>query len=251
MLHWLKIAIIILVFQHAYCGFSQSYLASGHDIWDDLLKRHVKTGGAVDYRSFKKDHSLLKKYLNILSENPPPESAGKDERLAYWINAYNAFTVDLILDHYPVESINDIGGWFQIPFVNSVFDKKFFKIGNEEMSLNNIENGILRKEFNEPRIHFAINCASVSCPALRPEAYEAGRLDGQLEEQTARFINDPSKNRIAREGVEISKIFSWFGGDFKKNGSVIDFINEYTAVEIDRNATIDYMDYNWDLNNTD
>ena len=219
-----------------------------HSIWDNLLEKYVTENGFVRYESLLDEQDSLKKYLQVLSENPPQNTWSRAEKLAYWINAYNAFTLDLILENYPLESINDIGGWLQIPFVNSVFDKKFFEIGGEKMSLNNIEHGIIRKEFDEPRIHFAVNCASVSCPPLRREAYKAESLDRQLQEQAIRFINDPDKNKIGRVHLELSKIFQWYTGDFKKNSTLIGFINRYTDTGIDPDAKIDYLDYDWGLN---
>jgi len=220
-----------------------------HEIWNKLLEKHVTKSGEVSYKGFKADVSLLDSYLKLLSTNAPdPKKWSKNEQLAYWINAYNAFTVKLIVDNYPVKSIKDIGG--SIPFVNSPWDIKFIVIGGEKMDLNNIEHGTIRKYFDEPRIHFAVNCASISCPQLRNEAYVAARLDAQLTEQAQAFLNDKQKNTIGDgKTVKLSKIFSWFSGDFKQNGkSVSDFINKYAPVKIKPDADIDYLDYNWQLN---
>ncbi|MCK5368247.1 MAG: DUF547 domain-containing protein, partial [Cyclobacteriaceae bacterium] len=166
----------------------------------------------------------------------------------YWINAYNAFTVKLIIDHYPLESIKDIGSAIQIPFVNSPWDIKFIEINGKKLDLNNIEHSILRKKFDEPRIHFAINCASFSCPKLRREAYVANNLDVQLEKQAIQFINDLERNSISGSHAEVSKIFSWFKGDFTKEGSLVDFLNQYSNTEIGKESKISYMNYNWALN---
>jgi hypothetical protein len=141
-----------------------------HQQWDSLLQKHVTAEGWVDYDGFIKDSLDLRSYLNLLSENhPDPGTWTNEERMAYWINAYNAFTVDLILRHYPLESIKDIRPG--IPFVNTVWDIKFINIQGQTYDLNNIEHGILRPKFDEPRIHFAVNCASVSCPKLMNRAY--------------------------------------------------------------------------------
>jgi hypothetical protein len=220
-----------------------------HQTWDTLLKQHVRPDGRVNYPGFIADSTQLNDYLQELSANFPTATHwSREERLAYWINAYNAFTVQLVIRHYPVESIKDIGPRLSIPFLNSVWDIKFIEIEGERLDLNNIEHSILRKEFDEPRIHFAINCASVSCPVLRPEAYIAEKLEQQLEEQAVAFINDPVRNQITRERAEVSKIFSWFKGDFTKNGSLRDFLNRYAQSPLSPEADIDHLDYNWSLN---
>jgi hypothetical protein len=114
--------------------------------------------------------------------------------------------------------------------------------------LNNIEHDIIRKEFNEPRIHFAVNCASVSCPNLRNEAFVASRLNEQLDDQARKFINDKSKNNISANSAQLSKLFTWFKGDFTKEGTVVAFINKYGTVKLSEKAKIDYLEYNWNLN---
>ena len=156
-----------------------------HTQWDNLLKKHVSQEGNVNYKGFIADKTLLEEYLGLLSTNPPNKTWTKEEQLAYWINAYNAFTVKLIVDHYPVRSIKDIKKG--VVFINSVWDMEFFTIGGKKMNLNDIEHGIIRKEFKEPRIHFAVNCASLSCPPLRNEAFTASQLDEQLSDQTKFF----------------------------------------------------------------
>lgn len=220
-----------------------------HELWDQLVKKYVKSDGMVDYPGFIADKDQLEKYLDLLSNNAPDrETWSREEQLAYWINAYNAFTVKLIADNYPVESIRDLGPKLKIPMIKDVWHYKFFKIGGKDSSLDEIEHGILRKEFDEPRIHFAINCASISCPPLHDEAFLAERIDEQLDFVARQFINDPSRNKIQQNRVEISSIFSWFKGDFTKNGSVIDFLNRYSKVKISPNASIKHLDYNWSLN---
>lgn len=218
-----------------------------HGEWDALVKKHVAQDGMVDYAGFVKDKKALQHYVDYLSTHQPSAKWSKNEKLAYWINAYNAFTVKLIVDHYPVKSIKDIKKG--IPFVNSVWDIPFIPMGKEKVDLNYIEHSILRKEFKDPRIHAAINCASFSCPLLRNEAYTANEIDRQLEDAMRKFINDPQRNQVDKSSVKISKIFSWFSGDFKLNGaSVIDYLNKYAKKSIDYNAKMDYLDYDWDLN---
>jgi hypothetical protein len=216
-------------------------------LWDQLVKQHVTEEGYVDYAGFKADADALQQYLDLLSSHHPNENNwSREERLAYWINAYNAFTVKLIVDHYPVESIKDIKKG--IPMINSVWDIKFIEIEGETYDLNNIEHSILRKKFDEPRIHFAINCASVSCPALRCEAYTPEDLERQLAEQTTRFLSDPSKNLISSNALQLSRIFSWFKGDFTKDGSLIEFIETHSDVKIEEKANVSFMAYDWNLN---
>ena len=219
-----------------------------HTTWDKLLKKHVSSSGFVNYGGFKKDQAELKKYLDMIEANAPAKSWSKDEKLAYWINAYNAFTVQLILDNADkgITSIKDIGSKIKVPFVNTPWDVKFINIGGKKMDLNNIEHGIIRKQFNEPRIHFALVCAAKSCPPLRNEAFVASRLDKQLQDQGEKFINDPSKNKITPNSVKVTKILDWYGGDFKK--SKVDIINDYSKTKVDKDASVSYMDYNWALN---
>ncbi|MBA4301804.1 MAG: DUF547 domain-containing protein [Cyclobacterium sp.] len=220
-----------------------------HEIWDGLLKSHVKSNGLVDYKGFIKDKAKLEQYTKLLSDNAPDRKTWtKEQQLAYWINAYNAFTVKLIVDNYPVKSIRDLGPKFKIPMLKDVWHYKFFKIGGVDSSLDEIEHSILRKEFDEPRIHFAVNCASVSCPPLLNEAYTAEKIESQLQKVTTNFINDQNQNKITPDNAQISSIFLWFKGDFTKKGTLIDFLNTYAKVKIKSNAKISHKDYNWNLN---
>lgn len=222
-----------------------------HATFDALLKKHVNKEGWVNYEGFKEDRAELKKYLDLIQNNAPNDKTwSKEDRLAYWINAYNAFTIELILQYYPVESIKDIGSKIQIPFVNTPWDIKFIKIGGKEMDLNNIEHSILRKEFNEPRIHFAINCASYSCPVLRAEAYTGAKIDQQLKEQAISFVNDERRNKITSTSAQLSKLFDWYSGDFTKNKNLKDFINQFAKVKIADKTKVSYIDYDWRLNDS-
>ena len=219
-----------------------------HQQWDKLLKKNVNESGMVNYKGFQKDKAEFDAYLKTLSDNAPQKNWSENDQTAYWINAYNAFTVSLILQHYPVKSIKNIGAAIQIPFVNTPWDIKFINIGGKKYDLNNIEHGILKKKYNDPRIHFAIVCASISCAKLRNEAYTAAQLDAQLEATGKDFLNDKSKNSISADKAELSKYFSWYKGDFTKNGSLADFINKYSQTKINANTKINYLDYNWSLN---
>ncbi len=218
-----------------------------HELWTRLLQQHVSENGTVDYSGFQRDSAAFNQYLDLLkSHHPNNQYWTHTERLAYWINAYNAFTVKLVADHYPTASIKDIRRG--IPFVNSVWDVKFIKIEDAVYDLNNIEHNILRKQFDEPRIHFAINCASISCPRLRNEAFTPDRLEAQLTDQARYFLANEVKNKIEPDRVQLSKIFRWFKGDFTKGQRLIEFLNRYSPVPIRANASVDYLDYDWGIN---
>ena len=217
-----------------------------HHDWSTLLQQHVTESGQVNYKGFIKDSTLFNKYLTELSNHPTGKNWSEKEKLAYWINAYNAFTLKLILDNYPLKSIKDIGDG--LTMINSPWDIKFFKIGNTDFDLNTIEHEIIRKEFNEPRIHFAINCASVSCPKLRNEAFTAEQLDAQLDDQAKQFINNPIKNNITEKSVQLSKIFNWFESDFIKENTLASFLQKYTDIKLSNDFKAVYLDYDWNLN---
>jgi len=224
--------------------------APTHDGFTQLLQKYVSPEGKVNYNGFIRDSVALNQYLSLLGANPPNTKTWSDaEQMAYWINAYNAYTIKLIVKYYPIKSIKDIGNAIQIPFINTPWDIKFIRIGSERMDLNNIEHGILRKKFKDPRIHMALVCASRSCPVLLNEAYEPGRLDAQLSHQAKTFLADEGRNRIAPEHAEVSMIFNWYGSDFDKDaGSVRAFINAYSSTKINNGAPITFLEYDWSLN---
>lgn len=219
-----------------------------HAIWDSLLRKHVDDYGLVNYKALAADSNELNKYLDLLSQNAPNEKNWTEaEQMAYWINAYNAFTAQLIIDHYPVVSIKDIKNG--IPFVNTVWDIKFIKIGGEELDLNNIEHGILRKKFEDPRIHFALVCASMSCPKLQNIAFTAERLEEQLDQAAREFINEPFRNNINNNPIQLSKILDWYWMDFKDQYTDrYALLKAYTNGEINTEQEIDFLEYNWELN---
>ena len=217
-----------------------------HLIFNSLLNKNVTEEGKVNYKGFISDSLEFNKYLNLLALNYPDETWTDDQIKAYWINAYNAYTIQLIIRNYPVKTIKDLGG--SIYKINTPWDIKFIHIGEETYDLNNIEHGILRSDYEEPRIHFAVNCASVSCPRLRNEAYIATKLDAQLDDQARKFINYDAKNDITTEKAYVSKIFTLFSGDFKQHGSVKDFINQYADVQIPEDVQLTFQEYNWNLN---
>lgn len=216
-----------------------------HEPFTRLLKQHVTKDGKVNYKGFVADSAALSSYLRILSMNPPERTWSRAEQMAYWINAYNAFTIQLVIKYYPIKSIKDIGSSIQVPFVNTPWDIKFIQIGKDRLDLNNIEHGILRKRFYDPRIHMALVCASKSCPILLNEAYEPSKLEVQLTRQTKSFLDDLSRNQISGSKPRISMIFKWYGTDFN---DVKAFINQYSSVKINERATIEYLEYDWLLN---
>ncbi|WP_452227482.1 DUF547 domain-containing protein [Lacinutrix cladophorae] len=209
-----------------------------HETWNTLLHKNVTETGNVNYVSFKKNSTELRIYIDSLADNMPNEAWTKEDKLAYWINAYNAMTVDLIIRNYPVKSIKDI---------KDPWEQRLWKLGNKWYNLDEIEHQILRK-MEEPRIHFAIVCASYSCPKLQNEAFTASKLEAQLTAATKGFLADNNRNEISSNTIKISKIFQWFSKDFKQNGNLIDFLNTYTEINISSNAKKSYKDYNWDLN---
>lgn len=210
-----------------------------HSLWTILLKKHVSPEGIVNYSGFKKDEIQLNEYLEVLTKNIPSAGWSENASICYWINCYNAYAIKLIVDHYGVKSINNI----QDPWNSSGFTSQ-----GKKYSLDYIEQSFLRR-YNEPRIHFAICCASASCSKLLNKAYEEDVLDQQLEEVTKDFINDKSKNLLTPGAVKISKKFEWYSIDFKQNGTIIDFLNHYSDVKINTKAKVFYNEFDWSLNN--
>lgn len=209
-----------------------------HSVWNNLLKKYVAKNGDVDYKGFKSETKTLNEYINYLEEQAPTVDWSINTQLAYFINVYNANTIKLIIDNYPVKSIKDIDN----PWL-----KNRFEIGGKAFSLSGLENGILRK-MNEPRIHFAINCASASCPKLLDEAYTEKNVMELMEHATKDFINNPKKNELTENHAKISEIFKWYKGDFNDDGTLKEYINSYSTVKINANTEIQYLDYDWSLN---
>jgi hypothetical protein len=216
-------------------------------IYADLLKKHVK-GKRVNYEGFKNDETSLDNYLAILSSSDV-DALSRDNRFAFYINVYNAFTIKLILTKYPgINSIKEIGSFFSNPW-----SKKFIPLKGRIVSLDHIEHDILRPIFKDPRMHFAINCASKSCPPLLNLPYEGDKLDAQLNAQTRAFINDPKNTFLKDNTLFASKIFQWFEDDF--NGNTLLFIKQYSTDEFRKkldaagqDIKFTYNNYDWTLN---
>lgn len=243
----------------------------GHAAWSALLKKHVLPlqGGRasqVRYAAFAADRDALKAYLASLAavSQPTFDAWPKPQQMAFLINAYNAATVELILTRYPkLESIKDLGSFLQSPW-----KPKIVALLGGTVSLDSIEHEMLRARgrYDDPRVHFAVNCASVGCPALREEAFTADKLEAQLDEQAARFMSDRSRNRWSpeRQRLEVSKIFDWFGDDFRQGFKGITTANAFFAKHADRladtpadrerirsmQAPVAFLDYDWKLNDT-
>lgn len=218
-------------------------LKADHSNWDGLTQKYVDATGKVNYKGMKAELSKIKIYLEHLKNNSPKKEWSKNEKLAYWINLYNASTVYLIASNYPVASITKING-------GKPWDKKFVKSGTKVYTLNEVENTIVRPQFKDPRIHAVLNCAAVSCPKLLNRAYFPEKLNSQLDKQTRAWVNDKTKNVIAPQKVKISQIFDWYATDFAKSGGVLKFINKYlqNKIIIVPEAKITYFEYNWELN---
>jgi hypothetical protein len=227
-----------LIYSLLLCFCTVSAQKIDHSKWTEILQLYVAENGDVNYKKMQKNRDTFKVYLNDLASNPPNDSWSNSEIKAYWINAYNAFTGQLVLDNYPIKSIKDISEpWGQM----------FFKIGGKSMSLNTIEHEILRP-MGDPRIHFAIVCASESCPKLLNYAYESETLNDQLDQAAKEFINDASKNSLTASEITISKIFKWFKSDFPKGDDFISYLNNYSIVKLFPETKINYQNYNWFLN---
>ena len=206
------------------------------------------TASQLRYAELAKERGVLKAYLGGLSAVPAGEFErwSRAEQIAFLINAYNAFTVEKVLTRYPdLGSIRDFGRVFGNPFRD-----RFFTLLGESFSLDRIEHDTLRKRYAEPRIHFAVNCASVGCPMLREEAYVAARLERQLEEQALRFLSDRTRNRLRDGRLEVSRIFDWFGEDFEPRERY--FARYAGALGLPPGASppLAFLDYDWSLNDS-
>lgn len=219
--------------------------AEDHQPWNLIVSKYVDDNGRVAYRQLRaEDLPVLSKYLASLGE-ARIDGLPETEQLAFWINAYNAVIVQGILDGYSAEST----------FKRYRFFKSYDQvIVGEKRTPDDVEHGIIRPRFHDPRTHFALVCASTSCPKLRQEAYVGSRLDAQLDDQTRRFLNDPSRNRIdpSTGTVELSQIFKWFNDDFTRNGkSLADFLAPYLTpaqVQLLRTKPPTYLEYDWTMN---
>lgn len=220
------------------------------DLYQKLLTQYVKTEkhhgttlNWVNYTALKKDAAFTQ-LVQQFADFPPEQLEGKKEKLAFYINAYNILAMKTVVDHWPVESIKDVGS-----FLRPVWKKEAGTIGGKTVSLDEIENEVLRP-MGEPRIHVAIVCASISCPDLRAEPYTAEKLDEQLDDQARKFLSNPQKGLVIEgERARTSKIFDWFAEDFEKAyGSVRMFISQYSDLPEDIKLKTGGLPYNWSVN---
>lgn len=242
--------ITIILFQ---CFVSQSSAAESvsgvvdHGRFASLLGSHLRNG-RVDYAGFKAEETKLDAYLDELSRIDP-DQLDRNEQFAFYINLYNAWTIKLILTRYPdVSSIKDLGSLFQSPW-----QKKVVRLQKQRVTLDYLEHDILRPRFNDPRVHFAVNCASKSCPPLLSEPYTGSDLELQLHRVTQAFINDPHSNFIKSNTLYVSRIFKWFRDDF--NNDIIAFFYLYATGELKHQlqnsktqSIVKFLDYDWSLN---
>lgn len=232
-----------------------------HSGFDSVLSTYVNALGQVDYASLKANRSGLDAYVAALGETSPKSHPKRfptrEDKLAYWINAYNALVLRGVIDAYPVKSVKDI------KYFMGFFNRTWSTVGGESYTLNNIEHDVLRAEFKEPRIHAAINCASVGCPRLEPTAFFADGIDDQLEAVMRKFLNESRNVTIeaSRKRVTLSKILDWFGSDFTNwyesklnvdDARILDYVSLYVegerAAGFDRTWEVRFHDYDWSLN---
>jgi hypothetical protein len=235
------------------CGLSNpvahgiSEMTVDNSLFADLLAKYVKKGD-VDYQGFKTDEKKLDQYLAVL-ETVNSKKLSRNEQFAFYINAYNAWTIKLILSGYPgVQSIKDLGTIFKSPW-----KKKICRIDGDVITLDDIEHKIIRPTFKDPRVHFAINCAALSCPPLISQPYLGSTLDLQLDDSTRAFVNDPKSNYFISNALHVSKIFKWFSEDF--NNDIIGFFLKYAKDDFKKELEskrkeikIKYLHYDWSLN---
>ena len=209
-----------------------------HELFNDVLSTYVSSTGNVNYKGLKSNSAKLNQYLDKLKENPVQNEWSDAKKLAYWINAYNAFTIKRILDNYPLKSIMNLDG-------GKTWDVKWIKLGDKTYSLNMIEHEIIRPQFNDARIHFAVNCAAKSCPPLFNKAYTEENVDRYLEQRTTAFINNSNYNTINTHSLKISRIFDWYNEDF---GNLISYLNKLSKTTIAKDAEVEFKEYDWSLN---
>jgi len=248
-----KLIIRVVLWVCFFCGATY-FLAPGwsnatvdHSLYAELLEKYVQNG-TVDYQGFKNEEAELDQYLKFIEENDT-KKLSRNEQFAFYVNAYNAWTIKLILTGYPgIKSIKDLGSIFKSPW-----EKQIVRINGDIITLDHIEHDILRPRFKDPRVHFVVNCASQGCPPLRSEPYRADILEQQLDEMARAFINDFRRNRLEGRMLYVNSIFKWFSEDF--NNDVIGFFSKYAQEDLKKQLEnneskikVRYLDYDWSLN---
>ncbi len=223
-----------------------------HDLLDRVLKRVVTKEFLVDYEALRKDPAELNEYLYRLQSTDPEGLASREDRFAYWINTYNACTLKLMIEKLPA----DPKKWAYFSLIAakpSAWDTTRFVVGGQEKTLNDMEHGILREPpFADPRVHAAVNCASMSCPKLQHFAFTADRLEAQLDQAASGWVNDPFRNRLEGRTLYLSKIFKWYAKDFEAGGGPVPFVSKYIKDEKAKavllgkmKPEIQYLEYSW------
>lgn len=236
-----------------------------HAAWTAILEGAVDGDGLVDYAALRKAPEALDRYLAALAATTPEDHGDwtRDQRFAFWINAYNAFTIQLVRDEGPVSSIRKLGGWFGSPWEIKFIPMPLFdpEEKGKDLMLDEIEHELIRPVFKDARVHAAVNCASRSCPPLRREAYRAADLDAQLDEQVRLWLADATRNRVTRgaKSLRVSKIFKWFDEDFGDDREeIVEWIADHVGdPELARDLKaragsikLSYLDYDWSINAT-
>jgi hypothetical protein len=226
-----------------------------HHLLHQTLQAHVDSTGLVNYEGLRDDPAALDDYVDSLAIVSPVSSAQRfrrrNDQLAYWINAYNALVLHSVISAYPIASVADLGG------LDGFFEKRLHVVGGDSVSLNHIENEIIRPQFRDPRIHFAVNCGAASCPVLDQRAYDGGDIEEHLDQQTRRFASDPGHLRWQDGSLYVSRLLEWYRQDFVETDSsdaaLIAFLQPYAppklAASMHEHATsIRFLDYDWNLN---
>ena len=218
--------------------------ASAPPVYGELLAEYVADGG-VRYAAWHADADdlqALREVVGFYAGTRPPD--GRSAALAWHLNAYNAWILHNILDKYPTDGPLDGEMFF--------FHGDRIRISGEKTSFDHLEQDVIRKRFDEPRIHFALNCASQSCPPLHHEPFTAANLDGTLERLTRAFINDHPQGVVAGDArtVRVSKVFEWYAADFGGKQGIIPYVNRYREQPVAASAELEFMDYSWQLNET-
>ena len=246
-IHLFSFLVFVLFLSWGQSRYGSTANEVDQSLYAELLSKYVKNG-IVNYQGFKNDEKNLDQYLNVL-EKTDTKTLSRNEQFAFYVNAYNAWTIKLILSGYPgIKSIKDLGSLFKSPW-----KKKICRIDGKIITLDDIEHNILRPRFKDPRVHFAINCAAKSCPPVRSEPYRGDELDQQLDEMTRAFINKLQSNRLEGHTLYVSSIFKWFAEDF--NEDIVGFFLKYTKGDLKEQLEINkkkikvkYLDYDWSLN---
>jgi hypothetical protein len=227
----------ILIFLISYCSYAQI------EHFDTLLKENISNEGVVNYKEIIKNKHHLDHYISYLEKTNPAKDWSADKIKAFWMNAYNAYTIKTIIDNYPIASITKINSEGK-----DAWHQPIAKVGGKSYTLNEIEHEQLRAIYKDPRIHVGVNCASFSCPPIANFAFTEANTEIELERLMKQFVNDPKRNTLTEKKVTLSKIFEWYKSDFTTNGKLIDYIISYSNIEISKKAKVRFLEYNWSLN---